>query len=96
MKEQIAQLIEAALDSLIADGTLPADITPNIQVENTRDKAHGDFASNIALTLAKPARRNPRELAQQLCDALPASDCIDKTEIAGPGFINFFANQAST
>lgn len=96
MKEQIAQLIETALDSLIADGTLPADITPNIQVENTRDKAHGDFASNIALTLAKPARRNPRELAQQICDALPQSGSVDKTEIAGPGFINFFANQAST
>ncbi|MBP0049917.1 arginine--tRNA ligase [Marinobacterium sp. AK62] len=95
MKEQIAQLIENALDSLIADGTLPADITPNIQVENTRDKAHGDFASNIALTLAKPARRNPRELAQQICDALPTSGSIEKTEIAGPGFINFFVSQAS-
>ncbi|WP_305238201.1 hypothetical protein, partial [Klebsiella variicola] len=72
MKEQIAQLIETALASLIADGTLPADIAPSIQVENTRDKSHGDFASNIALTLAKPARRNPRELAQQICAALPA------------------------
>ncbi len=96
MKEQIAQLIDAALSTLIANGTLPADITPNIQVENTRDKAHGDFASNIALTLAKPARRNPRELAQQLCDALPANASVEKTEIAGPGFINFFVSQAST
>ncbi|GAA0793736.1 arginine--tRNA ligase [Marinobacterium sediminicola] len=95
MKEQIAQLIEAALSTLTADGTLPADITPNIQVENTRDKAHGDFASNIALTLAKPARRNPRELAQLLCDALPTNGSIEKTEIAGPGFINFFVSQAS-
>ncbi len=96
MKEQIAQLIDAALSTLIANGTLPADITPNIQVENTRDKAHGDFASNIALILAKPARRNPRELAQQLCDALPANASVEKTEIAGPGFINFFVSQAST
>lgn len=96
MKEQIAQLIDAALSTLTANGTLPADITPNIQVENTRDKAHGDFASNIALTLAKPARRNPRELAQQLCDALPANASVEKTEIAGPGFINFFVSQAST
>ncbi len=96
MKEQIAQLIDAALSTLIANGTLPADITPNIQVENTRDKAHGDFASNIALTLAKPARRNPRELAQLLCDALPANASVEKTEIAGPGFINFFVSQAST
>lgn len=95
MKEQIAQLIETALASLIADGTLPADIAPSIQVENTRDKSHGDFASNIALTLAKPARRNPRELAQQICDALPTSSNVEKTEIAGPGFINFFVSQAS-
>jgi len=95
MKEQIAQLIEAALSTLTANGTLPADITPNIQVDNTRDKAHGDFASNIALTLAKPARRNPRELAQLLCDALPADASVEKTEIAGPGFINFFVSQAS-
>ncbi|MBA4503325.1 arginine--tRNA ligase [Marinobacterium marinum] len=96
MKEQIAQLIDAALSTLTANGILPADITHNIQVENTRDKAHGDFASNIALTLAKPARRNPRELAQLLCDALPASTSVEKTEIAGPGFINFFVSQAST
>ena len=96
MKEQIAQLIAAALETLIADGTLPADTTPNIQVDNTRDKAHGDFASNIALTLAKPARRNPRELAQQICAALPTSGSVEKTEIAGPGFINFFVSQAST
>ncbi|MBS97861.1 MAG: arginine--tRNA ligase [Oceanospirillaceae bacterium] len=95
MKELIAQLIDTALQTLIADGTLPADIQPNIMVENTRDKSHGDFASNIALTLAKPARCNPRELAQKLCDALPPSDSIDKTEIAGPGFINFFITQAS-
>ncbi|GGB98317.1 arginine--tRNA ligase [Marinobacterium zhoushanense] len=95
MKEQIAQLIDTALKTLIADGTLPGDVQPNIMVENTRDKAHGDFASNIALTLAKPARCNPRELAQKLCAALPASDSLDKTEIAGPGFINFFITQAS-
>ncbi|WP_075179186.1 arginine--tRNA ligase [Neptunomonas phycophila] len=96
MKQQIADLISVALDTLIKNGVLADDIQPNIMVENTRDKAHGDFASNIALTLAKPARRNPRELAQQLIDALPASDSLVKTEIAGPGFINFFVSQAST
>ena len=95
MKEQIAQLIETALASLVAEGTLPDDIAPSIQVENTRDKSHGDFASNIALTLAKPARCNPRELAQQICAALPEAASIEKTEIAGPGFINFFVSQAS-
>ena len=96
MKEQIAELIASAVDALLADGTLPSETQPKIMVENTRDKSHGDFASNIALTLAKPARRNPRELAQALVAALPQSDVIEKTEIAGPGFINFFVTQAST
>src|SRR5699024_9964525 len=55
-----------------------------------RDAAHGDFASNIAMTLTKAARRPPREIAQAIIDALPADKRIDKVEIAGPGFINFF------
>ncbi|HEY8538423.1 MAG TPA: arginine--tRNA ligase [Steroidobacteraceae bacterium] len=89
MKYQIEQLVSAALATLPAD-VVPADIgTPTITVERTRDPAHGDFATNIALQLAKPARRNPRQLAQALVDALPASDMIAKVEIAGPGFINF-------
>lgn len=95
MKEQIAQLLESALQTLTEQGVVPADINPSIQVENTRDKAHGDFATNLALMLAKPAKSNPRALAQQLCEALPSSSVIDKTEIAGPGFINFFVNDAA-
>ena len=96
MKQQIADIISAAVQALIENGTLGADVQPKIMVENTRDKSHGDFASNIAMTLAKPARRNPRELAQMLVDALPASKFVEKTEIAGPGFINFFVSDAST
>ncbi|GGK64387.1 arginine--tRNA ligase [Amphritea balenae] len=96
MKQHIADLINTALTTLIEDGTLPADTQPKIMVENTRDKSHGDFASNIALTLAKAARTNPRELSQKICAALPASDNVEKTEIAGPGFINFFVSDAST
>ena len=96
MKQHIADLISTALTSLIDDGTLPADIQPNIMVENTRDKSHGDFASNIALTLAKAAKTNPRALSEKICNALPASENVDKTEIAGPGFINFFVSDAST
>jgi arginyl-tRNA synthetase len=56
MKEQIALLLNGAIEALKADGKLPADLEPNIQVENTRDKAHGDLATNLAMTLAKPAR----------------------------------------
>ena len=95
MKQQIAQLLESALQTLKAQDVIPADIAPNIQVENTRDKAHGDFATNLAMMLAKPAKSNPRALAQLLCDALPESNVIDKTEIAGPGFINFFVNDSA-
>ena len=89
MKHQIEQLLQAALATLPPD-ILPADVAlPLIEVERTRDAAHGDFATNIALQLARPARRNPRQLAQALMDALPASDLVSKVEIAGPGFINF-------
>ncbi|WP_293267398.1 arginine--tRNA ligase [Neptunomonas sp.] len=96
MKQHIADLISAALKTLSDNGIFAADVQPSIMVENTRDKSHGDFASNIALALAKPARRNPRELAQLIIDALPVSENLDKTEIAGPGFINFFVTQETT
>lgn len=96
MKQVIAGLIDSALKTLIENGTLPDDVQPNIMVENTRDKSHGDYASNIALTLAKPARCNPRQLAEKLVAALPQSDNLARTEIAGPGFINFFISEAST
>lgn len=94
MKYAIEKLLEAALATLPPD-VLPADIRPTVEVERTRDAAHGDLATNIALQLAKPARRNPRQLAQAIVDSLPASDLIAKTEIAGPGFINFHLSAAA-
>src|SRR5690606_5472983 len=63
--------------------------TPDFVVERPKDRDHGDFSTNAALLLAKPARSNPRALAQALVDALPASDDIAAVEIAGPGFLNF-------
>lgn len=90
MKEIIQKLIEQALITLINDNTLPADIAVNIQIDNTKDKTHGDFASNIAMMLAKPAKMKPRDLAEKILGALPATDEISKIEIAGPGFLNFF------
>ena len=92
MKDSIRHLIQQALDRLTADGVLPAGLTPAIQVENTKDKSHGDFASNIAMMLAKPAGLKPRDLAEKLIAALPADPSISKVEIAGPGFLNFFQN----
>jgi len=65
----------------------------SVEVENTRDAQHGDFASNLAMRLAKAARQNPRKLAEALVRSLPASPAVAKVEIAGAGFINFFLSQ---
>ncbi len=92
MKAQIETLIHSAISQLQAAGTLPADLVPKIQIDRTKDKQHGDFASNVAMTLAKPAGKKPRELAEQIIAALPADAAIAKVEIAGPGFINFYLN----
>ncbi len=95
MKDSIRHLIQQALARLTAEGVLPEGLSPTIQVENTRDKTHGDFASNIAMMLAKPAGMKPRDLAQKLIDALPSDASVSKVEIAGPGFLNFFQNSAA-
>lgn len=95
MKDSIRHLIQQALTRLAAEGVLPEGLSPTIQVENSRDKTHGDFASNIAMMLAKPAGMKPRELAQKLIEALPADPGVSKVEIAGPGFLNFFQNSAA-
>lgn len=89
MKELIISLLDQALHTLQQQGVVAADGVVH-QLERSRDPSHGDFASNLALVLAKPARKAPRELAAALVAALPASPAVVKTEIAGPGFINFF------
>ncbi len=90
MKAQIEQSIGEALAELQSQQQLPADFAPKIQVTPSKDKAQGDFASNIALVGAKPAGKPPRALAEQIVAALPAADWLERVEIAGPGFINFF------
>jgi arginyl-tRNA synthetase len=95
MKNSIAELIAQALTRLQADGKLPAGLQPHIQIDHTRDKRHGDLASNVAMTLSKPAKMAPRQLAQLIVDALPASSLLARTEIAGPGFINFFLSSGA-
>ncbi|SIQ21465.1 arginine--tRNA ligase [Solilutibacter tolerans] len=90
MKAQLKSLVEQGIANLRATGTLPADAaTPDFVIERPRDASHGDFSTNAAMTLAKAARSNPRQLAQALVDALPADAAIAKVDIAGPGFINF-------
>ena len=96
MKSQLRALIEQGIANLRAQGTLPADLaTPDFVVERPKDRSHGDFATNVAMTLAKPARSNPRAVAQALIDALPANDDIAAVEIAGPGFLNFRLSPAA-
>ena len=90
MKTLLNALVTQAIAGLREAGTLPADVaTPDFVVERPRERSHGDFSTNAAMLLARPARSNPRALAQALVAALPPSADIAKVEIAGPGFINF-------
>jgi arginyl-tRNA synthetase len=96
MKQELTRLIQQALAALTAKGTLPESLEPSIQIDRTRDSSHGDLASNIALTLAKAAAMKPRDLAEKICAEMPAAPYLLRTEIAGPGFINFFLADSSS
>jgi arginyl-tRNA synthetase len=89
LKSLIENLVSQAVGALPQrfPGLEPGALAP--VVERTRDATHGDFATNVAMQLAKTARRKPRELADAIVDALPASELVARVEIAGPGFINF-------
>src|SRR5690348_3490745 len=93
VKETLCDLLLDAVNALNKRGELALNSQPEFSVERTRNRAHGDFASNIALQLAKTQQRKPRELAEMIVAALPASDQVEKVEIAGPGFINFFLHR---
>ena len=90
MKSILQQLLEQAVHTLQISSVNPS---MSILVERSKDPNNGDFASNIALILAKPAGLKPRELAQMIIDKLPANKHVARVEIAGPGFINFFLSQ---
>ncbi|MCC8998452.1 MAG: arginine--tRNA ligase, partial [Candidatus Contendobacter sp.] len=90
MKTHLQTLMSQALRQLQAEGALAGIESPAIPVDRSRDRTHGDFASSVALGLAKMARCKPRDLAERIVAALPASERIARVEIAGPGFINFF------
>lgn len=95
MKQTIETLILQAVETLKTDGVIAREISPSITIERTRDAQHGDFASNLALILAKPLKLNPRQVAEKIIAALPQHDVVTKVEIAGPGFINFFIDPSS-
>lgn len=93
MKSHIQSLLEQAIQTLKQQAIIPADFEARIQVDRTKDKTHGDFATNLAMMLTKVARKNPREVAQLIIDSLPQDSQVAKVEIAGPGFINFFIDE---
>ncbi len=94
MKTQIEQWVSAALDALAAEGVLEAGQRKPAVVERAR-AGHGDFATNAALVNSKAAGMKPRDLAERLVAALPASELVEKVEVAGPGFINFHLSAAA-
>ncbi len=95
MKQQLEDLVLQGLEALKQGGELDAELPTSINIDRARDKAHGDFATNAALVLSKAAGMKPRDLAEKLVAALPASPEVSKVEIAGPGFINFFVDSGA-
>ena len=89
MKHIVIDLVNQALQTLPDLAEAAAKLSLESTVERTRDASHGDFASNVAMRLAKPARKSPREIATSIVEALGDNNQIVKVEIAGPGFINF-------
>ena len=95
MKEQLQNLLTKCIGDLIDQGVI-SEMPSKIRLDHTKEKSHGDYATNIALILAKQANMNPKELAQTIIKQLGAIEFIEKTEIAGPGFINFFLSSESS
>ncbi|MFA6303472.1 MAG: arginine--tRNA ligase [Legionella sp.] len=95
MKHSIEHLLRQAVTLLQKSGEFPVDLVVDIKVDRAKDSAHGDYASNLALILAKPCKQPPRKIAELIVNTLPSSPEILKTEIAGAGFINFFVNPAA-
>lgn len=90
MQTQIIKLLQAAVSGLQARGDLPKDIKINIHVTRSKDKTHGDFASNLALQLAAHMNASARKVAEKIVDQIPDDISITKIEVAGIGFLNFY------
>ena len=90
LRTQLKELLRQGVAAVAPDGA-----TADVELDRPKQPEHGDFASNVALQLAKAQKRNPRELAKALVAALPASKIVDRVEIAGAGFINIFVAAAA-
>jgi len=95
MKDQLQDLLIKCIQDLISKGTL-IEMPSKVRIDHTKDNSHGDYATNIALMLSKQANKNPVDLAKIIVSQLEEIDYINKIEIAGPGFINFFMSEESS
>ena len=95
MKHKLEYLLQQAIETLKTQGILDRELTVPVHLERARDAQHGDFATNLAMLLAKAAKSNPRQLAESIVASLPSDPLVSKIDIAGPGFINFFVNPDS-
>lgn len=93
--EELSTAIHDALTSAVADGSLAVDTVPVVKVERPRNPEHGDWATNVAMQLAKKAGTNPRALAELIAGRLASTPGIAKVDIAGPGFLNITLDAAS-
>src|SRR3954464_263206 len=89
LRSQISELMHAAREAVAPGVLLP------IVLERPKSSQHGDYASNLAMQLAKPMKRNPRDIAQALILAIPPSPLLHKVEIAGAGFVNLYLKPAA-
>ena len=95
MKPQLEALLQSAVESLKSEGVIAADTKVLINLDRTKNKDHGDLACNVAMMLAKAAKMPPRARAEKIVAAIPANDIVRQCDIAGPGFINIFFNEAA-
>lgn len=95
LREQVEQVVDAALNAAVADGSLPLEEVPSSALERPRDAANGDWASTVALRAAKAAHMKPRDVAEAVVAHIPENDLIASTEIAGPGFVNIRLTNAA-
>ncbi len=95
MKTIVADILDQALAQLPELAEFTADLPAISTLERTRDASHGDFASNIAMRLAKPAKKSPRDIAASIVEAIAGNEQLAQVDIAGPGFINFHLSAAA-
>jgi arginyl-tRNA synthetase len=93
MKNILEKILSQVLETLKNESIIPSDVTAEIKIDRTKDPLHGDFATNLALILSKPSKLSPKEVAKLITDRIGSYSEIEKVEIAGPGFINFFMHK---